>query len=101
MKERETIRTACVLTDKWIPIFCKRHGEWIRIKKQLYWEWTTQKQQGFRTSESRFVSRREAFKIAKAAWQLRIVDWITGEVINWQERLDVLGENDLYSEDLR
>ena len=71
------------------------------LKKQLYWEWTTQKQQGFRTSESRFVSRREAFKIAKAAWQLRVVDWNTGEVIDWKERLDVLGENDLYSEDLR
>lgn len=66
---------------------------------QLYWEKTKQNQQGFRTSESRFVSRRDAFRIAKEAWQLRVIDGLTWETINWKSRFE--DEPILFSEDLR
>lgn len=79
-------------STKHIPILCKRHWDGIWLKAQLYWEKTTQEQQWFWTNRNRFVSREEAFKIAKKAGQLKTINQI-----DW-EPIDYTNETLLYSE---
>lgn len=74
------------------PVLCKRHWDGIWLKKQLYWEDTTEIQQWFWTSRDRYVSRETAFKIAKKAGQLKAVNGI-----DW-EPIDYTNETLLYSE---
>ena len=74
------------------PVLCKRHWDWIWLKLRLYKEHTTHDQQWFYTSKGRFVDRREAFKIAKRNWQLKAVNQI-----DW-DPMDYSKENTLYSE---
>ena len=63
---------------------------WLR--KQLYWEDTDQWEQWFWTSKDRFVDRKEAFNIAKNAGQLKAINQI-----DW-EPIDYTNETLLYSE---
>lgn len=75
-----------------IPILCKRHWDGIWLKEQLYWEKTTQEQQWFWTNRNKFVDRKTAFGIAKKAGQLKAVNQIDFEPI------DYTNETLLYSE---
>lgn len=77
---------------KYPPVLCKRHWDGIWLKKQLYWEDTTQEQQGFWTNKGRFVDRGQAFIIAKGIGQLKATNQIDGEPI------DYTNEDTLYSE---
>ena len=91
--EDETIVCACVLTSFTVMIRCKRHWDWIRIAKNVYWENNIKQwQQWFLTNMNRFVDREEAFKIAKNAGQLKAINQI-----DW-EPIDYTNETLLYSE---
>ena len=81
-----------LIPSKEPPVLCKRHWDGIWLKKQLYWEDTTEIQQWFWTSRNRCVSREEAFKIAKKAGQLKAINQI-----DW-EPIDYTNETLLYSE---
>ena len=99
MNDIERIVCACVKAKDGKFVLCKRHWEGIRLKAQLRGEKTTTRQQWFRTNKERFVWRWTAFKIAKAAGQLRVMDWITWEVICRKDRFEEK-EPVLYSEDI-
>lgn len=90
----ETILCSAILrnNEEENPVLCKRHWDGMWLKKQLYWEDTTQEQQGFLTSRYRWVNREEAFRIAKKAGQLKAVNQIDFEPI------DYTNETLLYSE---
>ena len=81
-----------LIPSKEPPVLCKRHWDGIWLKKQLYWEDTTEIQQGFWTSRNRYVCREIAFKIAKKAGQLKAINQI-----DW-EPIDYTNETLLYSE---
>jgi len=90
----ETILCCAILrnNEEENPVLGKRHWDAMWLKKQLYWEDTTQSQQGFLTSRYRWVDREEAFRIAKEAGQLKAVNQIDFEPI------DYTNEKLLYSE---
>lgn len=89
----EIILTACVLRNNWEPIYCKRHWDGIFVKKNIYNENTTQEQQWFWTTKSRFIDRKEAYQLAHKNWQLKRFDE------DW--RIILYEDNrELYSEDL-
>ena len=89
----EKIVCACVLTSLWIFVPCKRHSDGVWVAKIYYWdENVKQWQQWFVTNTGRFVDREEAFQIAKAAWQLKAINQI-----DW-EPIDYTNETLLYSE---
>lgn len=91
--EPERIVCACILTSHCVMIHCKRHWDWIRLAKNVYWEDNIKQwQQWFFTDNHRFVDREEAFKIAKEAWQLKAINQI-----DW-EPIDYTDETILYSE---
>jgi len=69
----EIILTACVLRNNWEPIYCKRHWDGIFVKKNIYNENTTQEQQWFWTTKSRFIDRKEAYQLAHKNWQLNVI----------------------------
>ena len=89
---KEKILCSAIKMKDWHIILCRRHWDGIRLKRQLYWEVTIPKQQWFWTSKDRFVDRKEAFIIAKNAWQLRTINQI-----DW-EPIDYSNEDTLYSE---
>lgn len=90
----EVIITACVMVHWQIPIFCKRHWDWIFVARRIYKSGIQQHEQGFWTSAWRFVDRFEWMKIAKKASQLKKLDE------DWKP-IDYSGRDELYSEDLR
>lgn len=90
---KEEIVCACVLTSLWVMIKCKRHSDWIWVAKHVYWEGNVKQwQQWFLTDNNEFVDREDAFKIAKEAGQLKAINQI-----DW-EPIDYTNETLLYSE---
>lgn len=94
MTNIETILCSAVLrnNEEENPVLGKRHWDAIFLKKRLYWEDTTPHQQGFLTSRYRWVDRAEAFRIAKNAGQLKTINQIDWEPIDYNKI------NILYSE---
>ena len=91
--EPTKIVCACILTGYWVKINCKRHWDWIWLAKNVYWEENVKQwQQWFLTDNNKFVDREEAFKIAKEAGQLKAINQI-----DW-EPIDYTNETLLYSE---
>ena len=88
---KEKILCSAIMTWHWV-FKCKRHWDWMWLRKQLYWEDTDQWEQWFWTSKDRFVDRKEAFNIAKNAGQLKAINQI-----DW-EPIDYTNETLLYSE---
>ena len=74
------------------PVLGRRHWDAMWLKRRLYWENTLPHQQGFLTTRYRWVNREEAFKIAKEVWQLKVINQI-----DW-EPIDYTDETLLYSE---
>ena len=93
-EDMETILCSAILRDDESKplVLCRRHWDGVWLKYQLYWEGTKQSQQGFMTSRYRWVDREEAFKIAKKAGQLKKINQIDWELINYDN------ETLLYSE---
>lgn len=89
---KEYILCSAIKRDNGKLVLCRRHWDGMWLKMQLYWETTTPEQQGFYTDRWNFVDRKKAFKIAKREWQLRAVNQI-----DW-EPIDYSNETLLYSE---
>jgi len=90
----ETILTACVMMNGKIPLFCKRHWDWIFVAGKIYWTYICRERQWFWTNDCRFLNRKEAMDLAKKNGQLIKID-------NSWNLIDYSDREELHSEDLR